>query len=170
METAEELMKYFTKEWCFGFLSDSETEMILNNYEEYLSAIYNELPFVLKIIAKNISMHDGILEKAIFFEHEKNLILEGIFGDLQSGYFFLSAKYSNVRNMSKEVLVNLFDKKKLEIIRDEIELLSPNTYSHKIIFSSKIEIDVIFSDIQLNIKNSSQLHYKSQNCILEFIH
>ena len=86
-------MKYFTKDWCFGKLDDKEYENVERNYQKYIENIYEDLPATLKILIKNINLHDGIIKKGTFLKKENLFELEGIFGDLNFGYFGLTLKY-----------------------------------------------------------------------------
>ena len=72
-------MKYFTKKWCFGQLSTNTTNKIINDYNVYIETIYKELPVPLKFLIKNMSLHDGIINRVVFFKNNKILEIYGIF-------------------------------------------------------------------------------------------
>ena len=160
-------MKYYTQEWCFSNLDDQEIEERQKNYFEYIDKIYEKLPFTLKLLAKKINLHDGIIS-SIAFHHEQNiLILKGVFGDLQTGYFLLEIKYLKTKNLSKELLISIFNEKKLEVLSDEFEFFSLGSYSHRILFSSKQEIEILFGDMEVCINNTTAESYKKEYCRVE---
>lgn len=162
-------MKYFTKEWCFSNLGDYEIDRISKSYKDYIDSTHAKLPFVLKILAKSLNLHDGRLMKVSYIQNEGSLLLDGIFGDLQTGYFFLQIRYLGVSGLSEEVLRAIFKDQVLEILSDEIELFSENYFSHKMLFSSKNEIDIQFKDIQIGIRTATSKDYKKYACHFEVV-
>ena len=162
-------MKYFTNEWCFSRLDDDQIELAITRYNTYINQIYQTLPFVLKIMAKQINFHDGILSYACYAQDQNILILKGIFGDLQIGYFFLEIKYIDTINLKPDLLNSIFDKQLIEILSDEISKDSEGIYAHKMLFSTNSEIDIQFKDVQISIQNANPKEYKKNQCELKFI-
>lgn len=161
-------MKFFNKAWCFCELNDDEIEQRLESYKNYIDEIYSKLPFTLKLMAKNLNLHDGKIIISRFIQQEKSLILKGIFGDLQTGYYFLTLKYS-ISKLDIEPLSSIFKDKQLEILSDEIEFLSENSFCHRIFFSTQQELSIPFKDIQIEIQNALPEDYKNSKCIFEFL-
>jgi len=160
-------MKYFTKEWCFSKLDDQEIEQRLKSYRDYIQAIYTELPFVLKLLARNINLHDGRLEIVYFNPDKRALLIRGVFGDLESSYFILEIKYLMVVNLNTDSLVHVFKNQELEILSDEIEFLGKNLFSHRILFPTKNDIDIQFQDIELTVQTTLPKNYKKLCCQLK---
>jgi hypothetical protein len=163
-------MKYFTKEWCFSDLNDREIDKRLVSYKDYISKIYEKLPFALKALSRNLNLHDGRLMKVIFNQKENALLLEGIFGDLQSGYYFLELKYIGISGLSTELLASCFRDQEIQVLSDEIEFISQNHFSHKFLFSTKRDIDIQFNDLQIGMRNAMPKDYKKTCCLFEIIH
>lgn len=162
-------MKYFTKDWCFSNLDDDEIEKRLKNYRTYIHNVYKKLPFVLKNLIKTINFHDGKLEKVSFIQNKRTLILKGVFGDLEVGYYFLEVKYLKVSNLEIDFLDSVFKNQEIEILSDEIEVLNENLFSHKILFSTKQDINIQFQDIKITIQNAKPKDYKKLHCHLKII-
>jgi hypothetical protein len=160
-------MKYYTKEWCFSNLDDQEIEARQKSYDEYINKIYEKLPFTLKIMTRHINLHDGIIESISFCQEHNLFVLKGIFGDLQTGYFLLEIKYLKTRNLTRELLMATFNDQKLNILSDEFEAISACNYSHRILFSSKQEIEIFFQDIEVYVRNTTAASYKQQSCKIE---
>ncbi len=159
-------MKYFTEDWCFGKLDDQEWETIERNYHSYIESIYDSLPVTLKILVKNLNLHDGIIKKISFLKKENAFELEGVFGDLGFGYFGLTLKYNDVIPLNEALLKSTFEDKRLEILSNEIEILDENKYSHKIIFDNGKEFEIKFKNLELKIIESRPESYKRINCKL----
>ncbi len=159
-------MKYFTKDWCFGKLDDKEYENVERNYQKYIENIYEDLPATLKILIKNINLHDGIIKKVTFLKKENLFELEGIFGDLNFGYFGLTLKYYEIKLLSQDLLKSIFENKNLEILSNEIEKLNRQKYSHQIIFDNGHEFEIEFKNLELRLINESSESYQRVNCKL----
>jgi hypothetical protein len=129
-------MRFFTKEWYFGDLDIHESEEIFKKHRFYVDSIKPKLPAVLRLLAYNINLHDGIIIKVQFSKPSKTLIMEGVFGDLSIGYFKLKFKYKNVSGVLSNQLVNVFRNQVAEILIDEINIISDKKFSHSMIFSS----------------------------------
>jgi hypothetical protein len=157
-------MKYFTKDWCFSKLADQEIEQRSKSYRDYIQGIYKKLPFVLKLLTHNINLHDGKLEIFYFMRDKKQLIIKGIFGDIELNYFMLEIKYSNVFNLDAGLLKPIFQNQEIEILSDEIEILSENLFSHRMLFSTQKDIDIQFEEIELKIQNTNPKNYKKVLC------
>lgn len=162
-------MKYFTKEWCFSDLDDHEIEKRLKSYREYIGNVYEKLPFVLKILSKDINLHDGRIKKASFIKDQNIFVIEGVFGDLQSGYYLLEIKYVNISKLSEDVLVSVFKDQEIEVLSDEIEVFPENYFSHRMLFSTKKEINMAFKDIQIVIRNAAPKDYTKSYCQFKVI-
>lgn len=160
-------MKYFTREWCWSELSDKVIDKISKDYEKYIDSIYITLPFTLKMIAKKINLHDGIISTVSLSSSEGNLILSGIFGDLEVGYFKLEIHYKNIFDFDLDRTILFFSGKEIEILRDELEVISNSRYFvHRFIFSSKAEFKICFRDCYLKIGNATSKDYKKIPCSL----
>lgn len=145
-------MKFFTEEWCSGKLKTSETKKVARDYQAYLDEIYDELPFPIKLLAKHINLHDGILGEIQYSKSSNMLILNGSFGDLETGYFSLQLKYLGISNFDLNQVASLCKNQKLEILRDEIELLTTGGYSHRLFFAIKKELEIFFRNLEIEIK------------------
>lgn len=161
-------MKYFTEEWCFGKIKDSEIRRISKNYLAYLDEIYKKLSFPVKLLAKQINLHDGIIEEFKYYQKSAMLILKGSFGDLQVGYFSLQLKYLGIIDLNLNQLSSLCKEKKVEILRNEIELLPNDCYTHRIYFSVKKELEITFQNLEIEITCLDKKNH-SRSCQLTLI-
>lgn len=157
-------MKYFTKDWCFSKLDDQEIENRLKSYRDYIQDVYKKLPTVLRMLVEHINLHDGKIALVVFNSEKKELLIRGVFGDLEVGYFFVSIKYLMVLNLDFNLLNSIFISDKLDVLSDEIEYLGDSYFSHRMLFSIKKDIDIQFKDIELEIQNANPRDYEKVRC------
>ena len=157
-------MKYFTKDWCFGDMSDIEMNKNEKDYQLYLNLIFNRLPPTLKFLTKHICLHDGIICKATFSESKKHLKLNGIFGNKQYGYYELVIIYYKTQKVTPKLLDEAFTNRFIQLLYDEIEISAKKSFLHKMIFENSTEFEVDFKDVGLQIFNKSQKDYIPQKC------
>ena len=151
-------MKYFTKEWCFSEIEDDEIENRLRLYNDYINGIYSKIPFTLKLLTRHINFHDGKIRNIAFSEPEQSLKLSGIFGDKQSGYFFLELNYLTTKRFDINNLLGSCDKE-IEILSDELEALDDGAFSHKILLSTGESIDILFLNVSIKLKDATPRDY-----------
>ncbi len=140
-------MKFFTPE-CDT--DDDLWEERCEAYDDYIDSIYSCLPWPLKILASGLDLHDGFFTKALYYKDQKSLELEGIFGDLEMGYFFLHLVYQNLECSNLEAI---FDGSVFEIIFDEVEWLENKRYAHRMRFCTGKDLDLEFSDLVIKVKS-----------------
>jgi len=156
------IMKYFTNDWFFSKLSDDAIEEISGQYWDYIGCIFEKLPFALKVLSKHVNLHDGIVVERNFDKEKHFLKLELFCGDLQSGYFLLQLDYSGVSDQSKNLeKIKGFS----EIYTDELEMIGPNRFNHRILFSNSTEAQIDFSDISIKIVNKKSEDYKAMRAL-----
>lgn len=80
-------MEYFTNEWFFSRFSEDHIETAKTEYWSYMDGIFDGLPFTIKLLAKSINLHDGIIIETSREREKLNIDL--FCGDLQTGYFLL---------------------------------------------------------------------------------
>jgi len=157
-------MKYFTRDWCSGKYSDDKNRKISPTYDEYIESNYRLLPFSLKLLSRELSLHDGLITSVEVNKVYNNIALKSICGDLSSGYFLLNIGYLKVEQLKVVYLEELFNGKKVEILYDELEILGDDKYSHKLIFNKKGDLDITFRDLEIQISNVLPSRYMPMDC------
>lgn len=153
-------MKYFTQDWCDSKLSDSSIEKIQEKYWKYIESVFREFPYTIKILSRWVCFHDGFVKNININKRAKTIKMNCLLGDLQSGYFLLSAKYSEADLLS-DFSIKSLDNNNIEVLSNEFELLSNEKYSHKILFSNRKEIEITFSKVVFSIQDiTSRVQYK----------
>ncbi|PCI91631.1 hypothetical protein COB11_08285 [Candidatus Aerophobetes bacterium] len=162
-------MKYFTEDWHTGKLTDSQTNKSLKEYSQHLDTIYNDLPFVLKALSRNLPLHDGRILSVCYHSSNRKLVLNGIFGDLEIGYFSLRISYLELFSFESNYLEAIKEKPFLEILSDEIDITVDSQYLHRILFSSYDEIEIQFSSLSIELSEADSKDYKKQKPKIDII-
>jgi hypothetical protein len=138
-------MRFFTREWALGAVEEGEALNAVESYEAHLLRIAHALPEHLRELTERVSLHDGLVQKAVSRR-------DGVFdlliraGDLQCGYFDAVLHYRDVSSVagdpSPSVLLAGGD---FEILYDEIDLASNGEVEHRLLLSPDGELLVRFS-------------------------
>lgn len=143
------IMKYFTPYW-HGDIPEEEVIRIRDSYWQYIENISEKLPFPLRMLAKQINLHDAVITKFSYNAKEKSVFLQAYGGDLQVGYFCLDCNYSGVKKYWNS-LGESSSLIQMEILSDEIEILQPQCYSQKFLFVEHNEMEIIFEDLSISL-------------------
>ena len=87
---------YFTPAWHSGKWDDQAVEKSRRDYKRHLVRLLPSLPPEVQRLVTSISLHDGLLRKALVDREQALLQLTLRCGDLQSSYFDLELKYTGV--------------------------------------------------------------------------
>jgi hypothetical protein len=135
-------MKFFTKEWAAGDLSDEDFERVPSNYAQHVEALAIP-PDVVDL--DRTSLHDGILERIL--ATDDSLVLSFITGDLQQGYFETSIRYQT-RDAAAAArgLQALIEYQAVELIYAEVDRLDSH-FVHRLLFASHEEVAIPFTSV-----------------------
>lgn len=156
-------MKFFTKNWCFGDVTEKQSNEIVSSYENYIKSIELTLLPSLKILSSFLSLHDGIIYKIKYQKNRSLFHVEGIFGDRQFGYYCLFIKYKKTSKINTRLFLDRFNNKINEILATEV-LLNNKLFVHNMMFTSRHEMKIEFQDLEFKIQNSNSLNYKKRKC------
>ncbi len=117
-------MKFFTREWHSGELSDEESERIVSDYWAYINTLLPNLPPPVATLARETNLHDGLIHRVLIQPEQKQLELGLRGGDLQVGYFDLDLTYSEVRMDRLDIpfLQGSAQRRQTEVLYDEVDL------------------------------------------------
>ncbi len=144
-------MKYFTRAWASGDLSDTEQEQILESYQEHLSRHRSVLSGNIAKLATRISLHDGLVRRVVIDRRTVELKLELLCGDNQVGYFDLDLTYRGVQwdGFDLEVLERRARDRRTEILYDEVDVLSDGVFEHALLFWPEDEVSIRFYELDI---------------------
>lgn len=148
-------MKYFTPLWYGEVLdeqlSHEETIKIRDSYWEYIENISEQLSFPVRMLAKQINLHDAVVTKFSYNARERSVFLQAYGGDLQVGYFCLECNYSGISKYWNSLGENgsLIQK---EILSDEIEMLESKCFSQRFLFKKLNEMEIVFENVSISLR------------------
>jgi hypothetical protein len=142
-------------QWWAGGGDDVQKPM--NEYQSYVESILTKLPDSLQKLSMDVSLHDAHLRIFSFDALTKTLQLEldGFsFDETLNAYFDRSIQltYEDVRAISSaaDPETGLAGPHGYgDLGYDEVEILAPNFYEHRMLFSTGIELKVQFSNFSV---------------------
>jgi len=89
-------MKYFTEPWLRDEMDDEAERAVVKDYRRHVAALMPHFSPDLQTFAASISLHDGLLSRAVADMEQATLRLTLRCGDLQVDYFDLELYYLQV--------------------------------------------------------------------------
>ncbi len=138
-------MKFFTREWLGGELTDAAFEAVPDAYRRHLTSLQLP-PDVLALSEADI--HDGSLLDVEHTPESARLKLRLRCGDLKRGYSDLRIEYSGavVADESLAALRHAVQVPKVEFLFDEVDRAG-DRFVHRVMLSSRREVCVTFSAV-----------------------
>lgn len=147
-------MKYLTRGWATGKLTDDEWKERDKAYQHHLDELLPHLPKPVATIAADISLNDALIRKICLHTVEHWVILELLCGDQQYGYFDLSLTYTQVDFdlLDIEEFACIARDPRTEILYTEVDLVADGVYEHRILFSPHGEVTLRFRELEVQHK------------------
>jgi len=87
-------MRFFTRAWCNGELTEEESDAVFGAYRRHLAAIASLVPSGVLELSQQSSLHDALFKTVQFDQINRQLFLRLRCGELQYGYYDLSLHYT----------------------------------------------------------------------------
>jgi hypothetical protein len=141
-------MRFFTKEWLSGQLTDEAFEAVPTEYRLHLAAL--RLPHAVLALAE-VNIHDGLMLDVEYEPQPAKLMLRLRCGDLQRGYCDLTVNYSAAAldPVSLSILRDAMRDPKDELLYDEVDRVG-DRFEHRLILSSHKEVCVRFAAVAVS--------------------
>jgi hypothetical protein len=145
-------MIYFTRGWANGELSDVESEEVVAAYEKRLTEILPRLPKAFARLAREINLHDGIIEQVQWNPAEKLLRLSLVCGDLQNGYTLIEIMYGGalLGEPRIEALRRAACARDVVLLYDEVDIQPDGLLTHRLLFHPRDEVTIDFETVSLS--------------------
>lgn len=145
-------MKFFTRAWANGELSDEATQAIGPAYRDYLDSL-NLSPHLRELA--DLNSHDGYILNVNYDEAANSLKLRLRCGDLQVGYFDATLVFADavIPPNDVELLRQATRPNDAEILYDEVDVLGRNKFEYRMLLWPDGEAAIRFRDVSLNIQN-----------------
>jgi hypothetical protein len=148
-------MKFFTRAWATGELTDEEYAKVPDAYWKYLAALH--LPPAVAAFSK-INVHDAHI-LAVDHQPEHSLLtLRLRCGDLQRGYSDITLVFSQVtvdlgtvdtlRRAVRPACVEVLHDEIVEVLYDEVDFLAER-FDYRMLFYPDGEVSVQFGKVDI---------------------
>jgi hypothetical protein len=144
-------MKYFTREYQNGHLTDNEVDKRRFDYNLHINAIHSNLTDNIKSFIKEINLHDGIIQLVKVNRNSDNLSFMIRCGDLQVGYYDAEITYVGIdlNNTNLESIRAVAIAKNEEILYDEFDI-DDGYFTHCYLCYPKYEFMIRFKDLRFS--------------------
>lgn len=153
-------IKYFTMKWWLAFQGDmpkKEQRRPQKEYDLCYASVKKQLPKQFVDFDKSYSLHDATLLKLRFNAEKQQLKIKVILAIVHEK--FIEGRngtltYSGVTNFSISKPAEhspASSDNYAFLLADEIEVISPDVFEHKILFSSGVEFDITFTYFNFSI-------------------
>lgn len=144
-------MRYFTRGWASGELSDDESDEANEAYRARVAEITPRLPPAMVRLAHEISVHDGIIEQVIWNSHLNRLQLTLVCTDAHQNYIQTHLTYSGamlgpsrIESLQRAAL-----SRETELLYDEVDIDDDSVFSHRLLFDPCEEVTIEFKELEL---------------------
>jgi hypothetical protein len=147
--TAERVakMKFFTREWINGEMSEDQADVVPEAYWRYLAAL--QLPPPIEALSK-VNPHDAYILGVEHQHHRSRLTLRLRCGDLQRGYSDVTLTFEQVMvdNATLETLRRAVRPASVEVLYDEVDRAS-ECFVYRLILDPSGEVTILFGHVDL---------------------
>jgi hypothetical protein len=146
-------MRFFTRPWHTGGLTDAEFDACIPAYQAHLNQIAPHLTPHLHAFIYTINLHDGQMHHVRIDHDHRSIAVTIRCGDLQQGYQDVVITYTDVAldQVDRTILALAASDPKMEILADEIDLISTGAFRHSFLFAPLHEITIIFGDFSYQV-------------------
>jgi hypothetical protein len=148
--TASPTMRFFTRQWLFGELSDEEYDAVPNDYCRHVGSL--QLPPDVMVLSQ-ANLHDARILDVCEEPDASRLTLRLRCGDLQRGYSNIGIVYATVR-IDTVTHAQLHRARELppdEMLYDEVDRAGER-FEHRLIFASKAEVSISFGSVAVSVQ------------------
>ena len=144
-------MRYFTRGWANGDLSDDEYARMPEAYARRLAEIAPRLPAAMLKLAREISLHDGLIARMRWRPNSKELTMTLVTGSVGPGYRTTTLTYVGalLGKSRIEALRNAGLDRETQLLYDEVDIDDDGLLVHRILFWPREEVTIDFSELRL---------------------
>ncbi len=141
-------MKFFTRGWVHGDMSDDEAEAVVPAYRQHLETIGLSPP--ARELA-SLNPHDAHIMDVVHEPSVGTLRIRLRCGDLQTGYFdaLLDFAAVTIRPTHVTALVEASRLAEFEILYDEVDRVDVDTFEYRLMLDPVGEVAWGFKDVRI---------------------
>lgn len=147
-------MRYFTRGWAEGELDDAASQRARDEYASRLDVIGPQLSAPMRSLAREVSLHDAILEAVQWNPGAMQLIMKLVVVVPAGGYEALTLTYFGAMLGERriETLRAVARDRETEVLYDEVDVDDDDerTLSHRLLFWPDRELTIDFRELRLD--------------------
>jgi hypothetical protein len=146
-------MRFFTRAWATGELSEEEWLRASEAYRARVAEIIPRLSPAMVRLAAELSLHDGLIARVVWNAHTHCLRLTLVCGDAQGGCVEVRLVYRGAMlgRSRLEALRRAALSRETELLYDEVDVDDDAILSHRLLFAPCEEVTIDFRELELII-------------------
>jgi hypothetical protein len=146
-------MRFFTRRWHGGELSDAESDGVAPAYEKHFATIAAQLPPALHEFTRTLKIHDALMRSCRVDDTHGTLALDLLIGDLGIGYFDLRLFYEGVSlaPSDRAALARVALDPEADALYDELDISPDGTFIHRWLWWPYAEFDITFAGFSYTV-------------------
>jgi hypothetical protein len=165
-------MRFFTRGWHQGDLTDDEAAGVFPAYAAHLNAISPRLPLSMQTLASDIDLHDAQIEYVEWDPGGKRLSVSLVTRpirqpNLQSVVLTYERAQLGWRNL--ETLRDVARDRETEVLYHEVDLAHDGGFVHRILFWPRDELTIDFSGLSLEVRDREHNRFRLKPYFHEII-
>lgn len=143
-------MRYFTRGWANGELTDQEDEAVWKAYDARLGEIAPRLPPSITRLHDGVSLHDALIESVRWKPSAAELRLSLVGGTSEAGYQAIDLTYRGAMLgwHRLESLRNVACNREACILYQEIDIADDGALVHRLLFWPSDEVTIDFRELE----------------------
>ncbi len=143
-------MRYFTRGWANGELTDEEDHRVREAYATRLEEIATRLPPSLVRLCQGVSLHDALIESVRWKPSVAELRLALVAGTSEVGYQTIDLLYRGaiVGKQRIESLRSAACNREACVLYQEIDIADDGTLAHRLLLWPSEEVTIEFRELQ----------------------
>lgn len=146
-------MRYFTRGWMSGELTDAETERTGEAYRARVAEIAPRLPPAMLRLTRDFSLHDALVERIVWNPTARCLRLSLVCGNVQRGHSLAQLTYDRAMLGQPRVdsLKRAAECRHTELVYDEVDVEDDGHLSHRLLFVPSEEVTIEFERFDMTV-------------------
>ena len=142
-------VRYFSRGWANGDLSDEEDETVNRAYETRLAEIASRLPPPLTRLWQGVSLHDALIESVHWKPSVAELLLTLVAGTMETGYHTVHLTYRGAMLGKHRIdsLRSAARDREACILYQEIDIADDGMLVHRLLFWPRDEVTIDFREL-----------------------
>ena len=141
-------MKFFTRDWADGDMTDAEADAVAPAYWHHLDAL--DLPTPVRALA-DLNTHDANVLDVGYHAAANTLRLRLRCGDQQTGYFDATLTFTGatIRPADAATLERARRPANVEVLYDEVDRADGRTFEYRLLLYPAGEVSIRFTDVAI---------------------